>query len=118
MKLLVSWMQALGRYVSREFHYTMHDLVPVHGWRQVEPWVLSRHAESPKARLVELLGEVPETILFWETYDLFNAIQPALRLGAAGVPQAHSLQQAHQLCGLGTAEALFRKVRAGFRSLR
>lgn len=80
MKLLVSWMQALGTYVSREFHYTMQDLVRVHGWRQLEPWVLSRHAESPKARLVELLGKVPETILFWETYDLFNAIRPALRL--------------------------------------
>jgi len=80
MKLLVSWMESLGRYISREFHYTMQDLVRVHGWRHLEPWVLSPHAESPRARIVELLGEVPETILFWETYDLFNAIQPALRL--------------------------------------
>jgi hypothetical protein len=79
MKLLVSWMRELGRYVTREFHYTMQDLVRVHGWRHLEPWVLSPHAAAPKARLVELLGDVPETVLFWETYDLFNAIQPALR---------------------------------------
>lgn len=79
MKLLVSWMRELGTYVSREFHYTMRDLVQMHGWRHVEPWTLSEHAASPKARLLELAGEVPEVILFWETYELFNALQPALR---------------------------------------
>src|SRR6202161_2187144 len=37
-------------------------------------------------------------------------------LGGAGVPQAHSLQQTPQgraLCGLGTAEALFRRGSRG-----
>ena len=37
-------------------------------------------------------------------------------LGGAGVPQAHSLQQAPQgraLCGLGTADALFRRASRG-----
>ena len=79
MKLLVSWMRELGTYVTREFNYTMQDLVRVHGWRHVEPWVLGKHAGSPKAQFVEVLGEVPEVILFWETYDLFNLIQPVLR---------------------------------------
>jgi hypothetical protein len=79
MKLLVSWMRELGTYVSREFHYTMQDLLRVHGWRHIEPWLLSQHAGSGKARLVELLGEVPEVVLFWETYDLFNSVQPVLR---------------------------------------
>ena len=66
MKLLVSWMRELGTYVSREFHYTMQDLVRVHGWRHVEPWVLSQRAASGKAGLVEFLGEVPEVVLFWD----------------------------------------------------
>src|SRR5258708_5372035 len=79
MKLLVSWMRELGTYVSREFHYVMRDLVRVHGWRHIEPWVLSQHAASGRAGLAELLGEVPEVILFWETYELFNSVQPALR---------------------------------------
>src|SRR5580704_14146897 len=38
------------------------------------------------------------------------------KLGGTGVPQAHSLQQAPQgraLCGLGTAEALFRRGSGG-----
>ncbi len=79
MKLLVSWMHELGTYVSREFHYTMQDLVRLHGWRHIAPWMLSKHAASGRAGLVELLGEVPEVILFWETYDLFNSVQRALR---------------------------------------
>ena len=79
MKLLVSWMRELGTYVSREFHYTMQELVRVHGWRHIEPWVLSQHAPAGTSRLRELLGEVPEVVLFWETYDLFNSVQPALR---------------------------------------
>ena len=79
MKLLVSWMRELGAYVSREFFYTMQDLVEVHGWRQVQPSQLSEHAAAPKARLLDLAGEIPEVVLFWETYDLFHAIHPALR---------------------------------------
>ncbi|HEV2687751.1 MAG TPA: glycosyltransferase [Bryobacteraceae bacterium] len=79
MKLLVSWIREHGTYVSREFHYTMQDLLQAHGWRHVEPWVLSQHAASPRERLLEIAGKVPEVVLFWETYELFNAIQPALR---------------------------------------
>jgi hypothetical protein len=97
MKLLVSWIRELGTYVSREFHYTMQDLVRVHEWRHVEPWVLSQHTGSPKARLLEIVGEVPEVVLFWETYDLFNAIEPALHdLGCRLVLYADDL---HLLSG-------------------
>jgi len=72
-------MRALGKYVSREFHYTVQDLIQVHGWRHVEPSVLSQHAASSKARLLELFGEVPESVLFWKTHDLFNPIASALK---------------------------------------
>lgn len=79
MKLLVSWIRELGRYVSREFHFVMRDLIEVHGWRHVEPWVLMQHSQSPEEKLRELCGEVPSVVLFWETYDLINAIAPAMR---------------------------------------
>src|SRR6202161_1676012 len=45
-----------------------------------------------------------------------RALSCSAELGGAGVPQAHSLQQAPQgraLCGLGTAEALFRRGSSG-----
>lgn len=79
MKLLVSWIRELGRYVSREFHFVMRDLIELHGWRHVEPWVLNQCSESPESKLIELCGTVPDVVLFWETYDLVNAIAPALR---------------------------------------
>ena len=79
MKLLVSWMRALGRYVSREFYYTMQDLVSVHGWRHIEPAALAQGPRSVKLSLQDAVGEVPQVILFWETFDLFNAVAPELR---------------------------------------
>jgi hypothetical protein len=92
MKLLVSWMRELGSYVSREFYYTMQDLVQVHGWRQIQPPVLSQHTDRVKARFLEVLGEIPEVVLFWETYDLLNALMPALRdLGCRAVLFADDL---------------------------
>jgi hypothetical protein len=78
-KLLVSWIRELGCYVSREFYYVMRDLIEVRGWRHVEPWVLMQHSQSPEEKLRELCGEVPSVVLFWETYDLVNAIAPAVR---------------------------------------
>lgn len=79
MNLLVSWMGDLGVYVSREFYYTMQDLIHVHGWKHAEPWMLSGRTSDPKPRLRELIGGIPDVVLFWEAYDLFHAIQPALR---------------------------------------
>jgi len=79
MKLLVSWMRGLSGYVSREFYYTMQDLVRVHGWRQIEPGVLSRRPGSLRAELQDSVGGVPDVVLFWETYDLFNAVAEELR---------------------------------------
>jgi Glycosyl transferases group 1 len=79
MKLLVSWMRALSRYVSREFYYTMQDLMSVHGWRHLEPAELARGTRPVKLSLQDSVGEVPQVTLFWETYDLFNAVAPELR---------------------------------------
>jgi hypothetical protein len=79
MKLLISWLREHGTYISREFHYIMKNLLQVHGWRHVEPWGLSQHEAAPKERLLDLFGAVPEVVLFWESYDLFNALAPALK---------------------------------------
>jgi Glycosyl transferases group 1 len=97
MKLLVSWMNELRTYVSREFYYVMRDLIRVHGWRHVEPPVLALGIESAKTTLLNALGEIPETILFWEVFDLCSAMQPALRdLGCRTCLFADDL---HQLWG-------------------
>lgn len=78
MKLLASWMQQLGRYVSREFYYTMQDLIRVHQWRQVEPWMLVQPPKLLKNRLLEIAGGIPEVVLFWESYDQFNCTSAEL----------------------------------------
>jgi Glycosyl transferases group 1 len=78
MKLLVSWMRDLETYISREFHYTMQDLLRNHAWRHMEPCPMPRASQELKAWMIGAFGEVPQVVLFWETYDLFNSVQPAL----------------------------------------
>ena len=78
MKLLVSWMRELSGYVSREFYYVMQDLIQLHEWRQIDPPSLSQHSGSVKEYLLEVFGEIPKVVLFWETYDLVNIVLPAL----------------------------------------
>jgi hypothetical protein len=79
MKLLVSWIRELGRYVSREFYYTMGELLECHGWRHVEPWVLAQSPKSVRETLIEQAGGIPDVILFWETYEHLNLLEPRLR---------------------------------------
>jgi len=79
MKLLVSWIRELGRYVSREFYYTMEELLERHGWRHVEPWVLGQYPELLREKLIEHAGGIPDVILFWETYEHLNLLEPRLR---------------------------------------
>jgi hypothetical protein len=79
MKLLVSWMKELSSYVSREFYYVMQDLIQVHGWRQLEPPILAECTTPVKECFLNFLGEIPDVVLFWETYDLVNLIVPELR---------------------------------------
>lgn len=72
MKLIVSEMGAWRRYVSREYFHVMRELVESYGWRQVETGRLWRSPRDLKATLSGLFGEVPETILFWESYHLLR----------------------------------------------
>lgn len=73
MKLIVSEMEALRRYVSREFYYVMRELIENYGWEQAETSELWNDPRPLKSVLAERFGALPETILFWEGYDLINA---------------------------------------------
>jgi hypothetical protein len=72
MKLIVSQLELLKRYVSREFHYVMTDLIQNFGWRQIETETLEQGSGSLTDKLLDHFGELPETILFWEEYRLLN----------------------------------------------
>lgn len=69
MKLLVSGMEYLRRYVSREFHYTMRDLIRLYGWKQIDTWDLWHPRGSLEKRLLTEFEELPKVILFWEGYE-------------------------------------------------
>jgi hypothetical protein len=69
MKLIVSELGVLKGYVTREFFHVITDLVTNYGWRQIEPSRLCRGVGTVKGTLMREFGELPEVILFWETYD-------------------------------------------------
>ena len=70
MKLLISEMRALSRYVSREFYYTMTDLIGIYGWKQIDTQELWRQPGSLASRLQRQFGEMPSVILFCSSLHL------------------------------------------------
>jgi hypothetical protein len=70
MKLIVSELEALRTYVSREFYHVMTDLITHFNWRHVEMRDLWNASGSVRDTLLRLCGELPETMLFWECYEL------------------------------------------------
>lgn len=70
MKLVVSQLGALSRFVSREFYYIIRELIDKYGWRQTETKGLRTGRGTIKQMLLEEFGELPEVILFWEGYDM------------------------------------------------
>lgn len=73
MKLIVAQLEALRRYVSREFHYVMTDLVRDFKWRQIDPGKLWHLPGTIESKLLDEFGELPDTILFWENYSFLSA---------------------------------------------
>lgn len=73
MKLVVTHLGALSRYISREFYYIITDLITTYGWKQIDTYQLWTGPGTIKRTLVDQFGEVPEIILFWEGYDLLEA---------------------------------------------
>ena len=83
MKLLVSELEVMRTYVSREFYYVMSDLISHFNWRHIETAKLWNETGTMDERLVREFGELPETILFWEGYDFLN-------LNACGIQNLRS----------------------------
>jgi hypothetical protein len=73
MKLIISELEALRGYVSREFYYIMTELIQQYGWRQIDTFKLWRSPGSLPSKLLQACGELPEIILLWEGYSFFNA---------------------------------------------
>lgn len=70
MKLIVSHLEALRTYVTREFYYIMTELISAYGWKHIETNDLWNGPGTVRGKLLEEFGEIPETILFWEAYEL------------------------------------------------
>ena len=70
MKLIVSHLEALRTYVTRELYFIQHDLITNHGWRHIEAGDLWQRGGSLEYKLRSVLGELPEIIIFWEPYEL------------------------------------------------
>lgn len=73
MKLIVSELEELRSYVSREFYHVMTDLITHFNWRHVETRKLWWARGTIRDALLEVCHELPETILFWEGYELLLA---------------------------------------------
>lgn len=73
MKLIVSNLESLRTYVSREFYFIMRDLISTHGWRHIEMCKLWNSAGTIRDKLIDEFGELPGSILFWEGYELLSA---------------------------------------------
>lgn len=73
MNLVVTHLGALSRYVSREFYYIINDLIAIYGWKQIDTDRLLTSPGTIKLTLLNEFGKLPDTILFWEGYDLLEA---------------------------------------------
>lgn len=73
MKLIVSELEVLRSYVSREFYHVMTDLITHFNWRHIETRELWSAPGTVKEKLLHLCHDMPETILFWEGYELLTA---------------------------------------------
>jgi hypothetical protein len=79
MKLIVSNLETLRTYVSREFYYTLTDLINTYGWKHIEIHKLWGGAGTVRDNLLAEFGELPENILFWEAYEFLLAHAPQIQ---------------------------------------
>jgi len=73
MKLIVSHLETVRTYVTREFFYIQTDLMSTYGWKHIEICELWNGAGTLNDKLIDMFGELPETILFWQAYEFLNA---------------------------------------------
>ncbi len=70
MKLIVSHLETVRTYVTRELYHIQHDLITNHGWRHIEANALWHGPGSLEHKIRIALGGLPEIIIFWEAYEL------------------------------------------------
>lgn len=70
MKLIVSHLETVRTYVTRELYCIQHELIINHGWRHIEANALWHGAGSLEHKIRIALGGLPERIIFWEAYEL------------------------------------------------
>ncbi len=73
MKLIISEMEALRNYVSREFFFVMRRLIDDYHWLQIDVHTLWGRPGNLRQKLLDAFGGLPETLLFWEGYEFLNA---------------------------------------------
>ena len=73
MKLIVSHLETLRTYVTREFYYTTMDLMSAYGWKHMEIRKLWKGTGTVKDNLIQEFGELPETIIFSQAYEFLQA---------------------------------------------
>jgi hypothetical protein len=72
MKLIVSQLACLDRYVSREFSFIIRELIDTHGWNSMDFAELWDGREPLRDLIRRKFDELPEFILFWEGYGFVN----------------------------------------------
>ena len=81
MKLIVSHLETLRTYVTREFYYVTTNLMSDYGWKHIEICKLWNDPGTIRTKLLQEFGELPETILFCEAYEFLCAhLEEIIRL--------------------------------------
>jgi len=70
VKLIVSHLDALRTYVSRELYFIQQELITTHGWKHIECDRLWFGAGTLENKLRNAVGTLPDVVLFWEAYEL------------------------------------------------
>src|SRR5882672_1511121 len=79
MKLIVSHLETLRTYVTREFYFITMDLMAMYGWKHVEIASLWNGTATVKENILAEFGELPETILFGQAYEFLQAHAPDIQ---------------------------------------
>jgi len=73
MKLIVSELEVLRSYVSREFYHVLTALITHFNWRHIETREVWNAPGTVGDMLLHRYHELPEVIMFWEGYELLTA---------------------------------------------
>lgn len=73
MKLIVSHLETLRTYVTREFYFITRELISKYDWKHIEISKLWNGPGTVTDNIVEEFGELPETIIFSQAYEFLQA---------------------------------------------